>query len=47
MGERGQGGSEDLARWERYEGSEEGKVGEWLSGKVGGSWLYSRVEDTG
>ena len=24
-----------------------GKVGEWLSGKVGGSRLYSRVEDTG
>ena len=24
-----------------------GTVGEWLSGKVGGSRLYSRVEDTG
>ena len=48
MGERGRGGSEDLSRWERCEGSDVRKVGkveEWLSGRVGGSRLNSRVEE--
>ena len=28
-GGRGKGGSKEVARWERCEGSEVGKVGEW------------------
>ena len=40
-------GRQVVRRWKKCEGSEVRKVGEWRSGNVGGSWFYSRVNDTG
>ena len=37
----------EVARWKRWEGNAVARWGRWENGKVGHSWLYSRVEDAG